>query len=89
MTEAFSGVEELVVDVWEASFGAAGVRVLEGFWGVRGVGRARVRGCVERGMRRWLERVMESEVGAEVVGWDGEDGEKKVVGEGHGVFQGN
>ncbi|MCJ1284037.1 hypothetical protein MMC26_003368 [Xylographa opegraphella] len=72
VTDAFSGVEELSVDVWEASFGAAGVRVLEGFWDVRGVGTARVRGCVERRMGRWLERLMESEMGVEVVGWDGE-----------------
>ncbi|MCJ1418867.1 hypothetical protein MMC32_005218 [Xylographa parallela] len=89
VTDAFSGVEELSVDVWEASFGASGVRVLEGFWGVRGVGKARVRGCVERGMGRWLEGVMESEMGAEVAGWGGEEGERKVDGEIYGVIQGN
>ncbi|MCJ1317785.1 hypothetical protein MMC15_003112 [Xylographa vitiligo] len=89
VTAAFSGVEELLVDVWEASFGAAGVRVLEGFWGVRGVGTARVRGCVERGMGSWLERVMESELGTEVRGWDGEEGEGKVDGQMYGVIQGS
>ncbi|MCJ1380042.1 hypothetical protein MMC17_003145 [Xylographa soralifera] len=89
VTDAFTGVEELRVDVWEASFGAAGVRVLEGFWGVRGVGKARVRGCVERGMGSWLERVMQSETGAEVAAWNGEDGDWKVDGEMYGVIQGN
>ncbi|MCJ1401028.1 hypothetical protein MMC11_004240 [Xylographa trunciseda] len=90
VTDAFSGVEELRVDVWEASFGTAGVRVLEGFWGVRGVGRARVDGCVERGMGRWLERLMESDLGVEVEDWDGgdedgKDGRESKVGfsEGH------
>ncbi|MCJ1393542.1 hypothetical protein MMC18_006417 [Xylographa bjoerkii] len=88
VTDAFSGVDELLVEVWEASFGAAGVRVLEGFWGVRGVGKARVIGCVEKPLVRWLERVMESEVGLEVDGWDGGDedgdGDGKEKGERYG-----
>ncbi|MCJ1474827.1 hypothetical protein MMC13_003487 [Lambiella insularis] len=62
VTAAFSGMEALEVELWEASFGGAGTKVLEGFWDVRGVGQAKVSGMVQSKMARWLEGVMESPV---------------------------
>ena len=70
MAKAFSGLEMLEVEVWQASFGSCGVGVLEAFGAVRGVANARVSGCVGGGFARWLERAM---MGDAVVGeWEGE-----------------
>ncbi len=75
---AFSGVEELEVEVFQASYGTSDFSVLELFQGIRGVGRARVFGRVTRGFATWLERCMESPVGDEVKGfgevWAGDGG---------------
>ncbi|KAF2087794.1 hypothetical protein K490DRAFT_18988, partial [Saccharata proteae CBS 121410] len=60
-TRAFSGAEEVEIDVWQAQFEACDYSVLRLFEGVRGVGRARVKGSVERGFASWLELVMMSE----------------------------
>lgn len=58
--QAFSGVEELSVEVFQAQFGSCDFAVLRLLEGVRGVGRARVYGSVVGfgGYVDWLERVM-------------------------------
>ena len=76
---AFTGVEELVVEVFQSSFQACDYRALEAFEGIRGVGRARVGGSVGRLFAEWLEMCMMSLPGKEVgraVGeeWEGERG---------------
>ena len=78
-TEAFTGANELTVDCTEAMFRSAGCGVVMLFRGVRGVGRARVKGGgVDEGVRAWLEDVMMSPVGEkrEVDGW-----KERVVGD--------
>jgi hypothetical protein len=45
-TKAFSGVEELTIEVFQAQFGSSDYKVLRLFEGVRGVKRARVYGSV-------------------------------------------
>jgi hypothetical protein len=45
-TNAFSGVEELTIEVFQAQFGSSDYKVLRLFEGVRGVKRARVYGSV-------------------------------------------
>ncbi|UNI19067.1 hypothetical protein JDV02_005284 [Purpureocillium takamizusanense] len=74
---AFSGADALVVDAVQAVFlgvGCANLRVLEG---VRGVGRARVVGSTTgfEDYVRWLEGVMMSPPGVEVVAFKGERGD--------------
>ena len=71
---AFEGAERLEVEVFRASWGLGGYEALEGYAGVRGVGRARVWGSVGRGFARWLEGVMEEGVGSVVEAWEGEEG---------------
>jgi len=68
VTRAFSGVEELVVDVWQAMFLGADNEALKVFEGVRGVRRARVTGSTTGfdGYARWLEGKMESPLGKEM-----------------------
>ncbi|KAJ9665675.1 hypothetical protein H2201_004159 [Coniosporium apollinis] len=67
--KAFSGAEEVEVDVWQTQFGACDYGNLGLFEEVRGVGRAVVGGSVEAGFAGWLEGVMmrpvEGEVGGE------------------------
>lgn len=63
---AFSGAEELEVEVWQAMFASADLRVLRLFEGVRSVKRARVAGSVGPGYGRWLEKAMMSDVDCEV-----------------------
>ena len=73
--KAFSGCEELVVEVFTASFGVAGYAVLvDGFGGVRGIKRARIKGSVGDEFRSWLQMAMQSPVGTEVEQWNGEKG---------------
>lgn len=61
VTEAFSGAEELEVEVWQAMFASADLRVLRLFEGVRRVKKARVSGSVGPAYRKWLESAMMSE----------------------------
>lgn len=66
---ALSGAEELTVEARQSAFGACGNDVLRNLEGVRGVRRARVCGSTTglEGYVRWLEGVMMSPVGTEVV----------------------
>lgn len=81
---AFSGAEELEVEVSQAMYDSCGIGVLRRFEGVRGVGRARVGGSVpDRRYARWLEERMMSGVGE--VG----EGEEFVGDEGWEVWMGD
>lgn len=70
LVRAFSGIEELEVEVFQASYGNSDFHVLELFAGIRGVRRARVFGSVAREFASWLEGCMESAVGVNSMGWD-------------------
>jgi hypothetical protein len=63
-TAAFSGAEELEIEVWQAMFGAeASFGVLKKFEGVRGVRKCRVLGRVDEEVRGWLVGVVTTPVG--------------------------
>ena len=69
--EAFSGVEELEVDVFQAAYGSYDFGVLSLFENVRGVQRCRVYGSVGDGRyAKWLERAVCRGVGERVEGFD-------------------
>ncbi|RYP00066.1 hypothetical protein DL764_006616 [Monosporascus ibericus] len=63
-----SGLRELVLDVWQADWRAAGPRNLRRFEAVRGVGRARVVGSTGgfEDYARWLENTMMCAPGEDV-----------------------
>lgn len=65
--DAFSGAEELEIDVYQASYGSCDFSVLRLFEGIRGVKTARIdcsTGC--ESYARWLEGVMMKDEGKEV-----------------------
>ncbi|RYP48948.1 hypothetical protein DL768_005220 [Monosporascus sp. mg162] len=70
-----SGLRELVLDVWQAGWRAAGPRNLRRFEAVRGVGRARVVGSTGgfEDYARWLENTMMCAPGEDVGPFVGED----------------
>ncbi|KAJ4400977.1 hypothetical protein N0V82_010891, partial [Gnomoniopsis sp. IMI 355080] len=88
VAEAFTGVDELTVEVWQSMYGEGGGKVLRLFRGVRGVKRVKIWGSttgLERYVR-WLEGVMGSPEGTEVEPFDAEwpsyaggETEKRVV----------
>ncbi|KAH8672798.1 hypothetical protein BGZ60DRAFT_373567 [Tricladium varicosporioides] len=59
-TDAFTGKEELTIEVFQAQFGSSDYKVLKLFEGVRGVGRASVYGSVSGfpGYVEWLQNSM-------------------------------
>ncbi|RYP90209.1 hypothetical protein DL770_003672 [Monosporascus sp. CRB-9-2] len=69
-----SGLRELVLDVWQADWRAAGPRNLRRFEAVRGVGRARVVGSIGgfEDYARWLEDTMMCPPGEDVGPFVGE-----------------
>lgn len=69
VTRAFTGMDEVVVQVTQSDFGGSGYDNLSMFEGVRGVKRARVFGSIYgfEGYVRWLERSMRTPQGGEVV----------------------
>jgi hypothetical protein len=68
VTEAFSGKEELTIEVWQPVYLGVGRDNLRRFEGVRGVKRAKVFGSVSgfRDYARWLEAGIMSSVSCEV-----------------------
>jgi len=64
-TAAFSGAEELTIVATEPAWRSAGNAALMLFQGIRGVGRAKVSGSVDRVFAEWLEGRMMSELGSE------------------------
>ncbi|KAL6151561.1 hypothetical protein ACJBU6_09512 [Exserohilum turcicum] len=57
-TRAFSGAEYLEIHAWQSQFGGCDDSVLSLFKGIRGVKVARVTGCAEAELARWLEESM-------------------------------
>jgi len=70
----FTGADQLEVEVFRASWGIGGYESLDGFMGIRGVGRARVHGSVGKKFARWLEECMQSREGEEVGVLDSDEG---------------
>jgi len=65
--DAFTGVESLCIDVFQAMFGGCDFSVLKLFEGVRGVKQCTIQGSVGDGRyARWLEEAVCKEVGEEV-----------------------
>ena len=61
LARAFSGVDELEVEAWQASFGVCDYSVLFAFTNVRNVGRAKVSGSgLPADFAAWLGNVMQS-----------------------------
>lgn len=68
---AFSGADELQIDVFQAMYGSCDLAALRLFEGVRGVGVAKVVGSTGCGTyARWLERAMMTAVGDAVEPFD-------------------
>lgn len=63
-TAAFSGVEEVEIEVYQAQYGSCDYQALMLFVDVRGVKRARVYGSVKEGFGKWLAEVMTSPAGS-------------------------
>ncbi|KAH8663981.1 hypothetical protein BX600DRAFT_436556 [Xylariales sp. PMI_506] len=75
VTKAFSGVEELEVEVWQAMYQGATRDVLTLFEGIRGVKRAVVSGSVAYfgAYPKWLERNMMMPLGEVGDGFESDD----------------
>lgn len=60
--EAFTGAEELTIEVFQAHFGGSDYSILKRFEGVRGVERANIYGSISAflGYAKWLENAMMS-----------------------------
>ncbi|EDU48438.1 hypothetical protein PtrSN002B_009390 [Pyrenophora tritici-repentis] len=58
VTAAFTGAEYLEIHVWQSMFNGCDASVLRLFWGIRGVGVARITGCADEALARWLEERM-------------------------------
>ena len=74
-TEAFTGVEELTIEVFQAQFGSSGYGNLRLLEGVRRVRRCKIVGSVSAFQEYvdWLRGAMMAPVGAVVMGF-GEEG---------------
>jgi hypothetical protein len=77
--EAFTGVEELTLDVFQAQFGSSDYKVLKLFEGIRAVNKARIYGSITGfpEYANWLEGAMMSLEGNSVPGF-GEEGTNNV-----------
>lgn len=73
-TDAFSGVEELTLEVCQAQYGSSDHKVLRLFEGIRGVKKARVYGSTTEfpEYAQWLESSMRAPEGEEVLAFDKE-----------------
>ncbi len=67
-TEAFTGVEDLTIEVFQAQFGSSDYKVLRLFEGIRGVKRARVHGSVQSfpDYVCWLQNAIQTPIGEEI-----------------------
>lgn len=70
--KAFTGVEELTIEVFQAQFGGSDYAVLKRFESVRGVKRARIYGSIYAfpEYAEWLQYAMMSRIGALVKPFD-------------------
>jgi hypothetical protein len=80
-TDAFTGLEELTIEVFQAQFGSSDYKVLRLFEGIRGVKKARIYGSVTLFPEyvKWLEASMVMPVGKEVLPFDRERGKEGEV----------
>jgi hypothetical protein len=71
-TEAFTGVEELTIEVFQAQYGGSDYRTLRLFEGIRGVKKARVYGSTTAFPEyvEWLQDSLMAPIGAEVEVFD-------------------
>jgi hypothetical protein len=74
VTRAFSGMESVVLELWQPMFLGSGPAVLKRFHGVRGIKNAAVVGSTTgfEGYARWLQELMMMPVGFEVSAYTGE-----------------
>ncbi|KAL8869041.1 MAG: hypothetical protein Q9174_004569 [Haloplaca sp. 1 TL-2023] len=70
VVRTFTGMDEVEIEVFRASWAIGTYEALEGFIKIRGVRRAKVHGSLGKKYARWLEGVMMSPVGAEIVELD-------------------
>lgn len=65
LKQAFSGAEELEIDVFQPAYGSSDISNLELFEDIREVGKVRVTGssCVDADYARWLEKLLMSPKG--------------------------
>lgn len=75
VVQTFTGMDDVEIEVFRASWGIGTYEALEGFTRVRGVKKARVYGSLGKRYARWLEGVITSPVGAEVDDWDDKSSE--------------
>lgn len=73
MTKAFSGMNSVRIEAYEASYRASGLHSLEKFSGIRGVRKASVTGSVPDGLATWLVQAMQSDIGKEIPMWKGSE----------------
>ncbi|KAF8849469.1 hypothetical protein BDZ45DRAFT_718236 [Acephala macrosclerotiorum] len=73
-TDAFSGVDELTLEVFQAQFRGSDYKVLRLFEGIRGVKKARIYGSTTMfpEYSQWLEGSMRASEGEEVLAFDKE-----------------
>jgi len=71
VTKAFSGMNTVCIEAYEASYKASGLHSLEKFSGIRGVKKASVKGSVPDEMAAWLVQAMQSDIGTEILMWKG------------------
>lgn len=85
-TRAFSGAEELEIEVFQAMFNSSDFSVLKLFEGVRGVDKVKIGGSVGNGRyARWLEKVMMAREGEDVGSFEDEMDEVAAASTLHGV----
>lgn len=70
LKEAFSGLDDLGVEVIRSPFGPYGYFALEGYTQIRGVRRASVYGLIDQELARRLERRMQSDEREELGPWE-------------------
>jgi hypothetical protein len=71
-TKAFTGMEELTIEVWQAQFWNSDYEALTRFEGVRGVRRVKIIGSISqfKGFVEWLRNTMMMPVGSIVDGFE-------------------
>lgn len=71
-TAAFSGIEELTIEVFQAQFGSSDYKVLKLFEGIRGVKNVKIYGSTTQFPEyiRWLREVLMLPVGEEIRPFD-------------------
>lgn len=88
VNRAFTGVEELTVEVFQAQFGSSDCTVLKLFEGVRGVKKAKVGGSSGFSVYQgWLESIMMYPAGTKVEDFDEEKEGSMIYGQSVSTFR--